>query len=747
MSTTAPAISTPQASSDGNSWVSFLQALWIRRRLAAAIGIPLALLAAAITWFAFPAEYTARALLRCRFSRPALLETTHSKDKEETAQTQRNMIALVRSPKVLVGAVSAERVRDLPLISTFPDPINWLGTNLRAGFNDDTEYLTLTLSGLHPAEQAAILNAVVESFRAEVNDDARKQLLTQTHRLDSAIADTKIAILKQRDELARLTQGFHLRGGNGNDPEQQLQIATIAALTTDLIKLQAELRRAKDLRDLAKNNLELVRKTPVGKNAIETVLTRHPGILLLNKQLEDALEQIAERANKGIVPENDPLLPRLKAKAETVKIELQKIRKVETETITQSLYDQSIALADVELAQSERNVALLTKQEEALRVELDRRQITPNAPLPPEVELRRKEVEQLEDLFKALKDKREKLSFELRNGDELDTVLVVNSATPPAVADVRAQIIRTAGAAIGTAVLALLSLGFWEKSRRRIRTREEVSSRLGLRVIGTLPEMGSRKVLNEIEWSVPSSSTGTFIVDHADSIRTVLMNTNRPGGDTLPGRSKCRVIVVTSAGPTEGKSVLAHQLAASLVRAGKRTVLVDADLRRPNLHNVLRTADRPGLSEIMTENLPAIDVVQHPSPGLGFIPAGLNCDEGLKNVGRADHSIWIGELLKEYDVVVMDTPPVLSAPDGLIFGRVADGVLLAVRSGVSQAEDVGQASRLLEEVGCHVLGAVLNGVPMSRSVYDYRTRRPEQAFAITEAVRDLSEIPFAEEIA
>ena len=110
---------------------------------------------------------------------------------------------------------------------------------------------------------------------------------------------------------------------------------------------------------------------------------------------------------------------------------------------------------------------------------------------------------------------------------------------------------------------------------------------------------------------------------------------------------------------------------------------------------------------------------------MGFIATGLMCDEGLEALGRVDHTAFIAELLKEWDVIVLDTPPILSAPDGLILGGVADGVLLAVPSGVSHTEEVCEASRLLEETGCRVLGAVLNGVSTNRSVYNYRARRSQ----------------------
>jgi capsular exopolysaccharide synthesis family protein len=176
-----------------------------------------------------------------------------------------------------------------------------------------------------------------------------------------------------------------------------------------------------------------------------------------------------------------------------------------------------------------------------------------------------------------------------------------------------------------------------------------------------------------------------------------------------------------------------------LVRSGKRTLLIDADLRRPSLHLTLGATDEFGLSDVLTGQARIRKVIQQLSPKLGFISAGLNPDEGLQALGCVDHSTWIKPLLNEFDFIVLDTPPVLSGPDGLILGSVADGVLLAVRSGVSRSEEVSEASHLLEQVGCRVLGAVLNGVATSRSVYYYRARRSEPALPMAEPLDELAE--------
>ncbi len=750
--------SAPPAARDGFSFAAFMNALWVRRWLVALVSLPIGLAAAAITWFAFPADYTARTVLKCKLNKPSYLELTPTRDssnKEETAQAQRNMLAVVRSSKILDAAIKnlkdgnlkdsdGNPLVDSPLVKSQPD--SWLATNLRAGFNDDTEFMSLSLSGLHPKDQAAILNAVAIEFQKEVIREANSQRLILAERLRLAIDKTVDKFHKKREEYAG---PVHSR--DASDTKLQLHIATSAALTADLNKLEAELRRTEKLRDQAKVDLIQAKADlflsirygigapvaavggvcvaesqhqprPVSPIALEAALARSPAILRQTKFLTDAEQELADRTNK-VKPENDTLLPGLREKVETAKIELLKIQKTETETITRMLRTQAVSVVAEQLAQLERNVTLLMDQwktqKDAHGAALAQAQ---PVPLSSKQELDRTEVEQLEEMYKTLKDKREKLNFELANADA-DMVVVASLASDKLAADTRGQIIRTAGAGVGATALVILGLGFWEMSRRRLRTREEVTARVGLRVLGTLPQI--RNPVSRVALGPPGK---TLFGDHADSIRTLLLS-----GETLvspegvPVRSLSRVIVVTSASPAEGKSILALNLVASLVRAGKRTLLIDADLRRPSLHSSLGCDDNPGLSEVLTGAIPVGDAIQCPTPGFGFIAAGLMCDEGLEALGRVDHTAFIGELLKEWDVIVLDTPPILSAPDGLILGGVADGVLLAVRSGVSHTEEVCEASRLLEDAGCRVLGAVLNGVSTNRSVYNYRARRSQSA--------------------
>ena len=313
-------------------------------------------------------------------------------------------------------------------------------------------------------------------------------------------------------------------------------------------------------------------------------------------------------------------------------------------------------------------------------------------------------MEQLESLYRSLKDKRERMNLELRSAEELDVVTVVARAEEPKVADVKGQAVRVGGAGGAAALAVAALLGLWEWSRRRVRSREQLAGHLGLRVLGSLPRLGLAPA--------PPTESGTgFGFESADAIRTMLLAEDSP--------DRPRVILVTSAASGEGKTVLAVQLAASLARAGRRTLLVDADLRRPSLHTLLKV-DGPGLSDGLAAGRSGTHHIQTLAPNFGFLPAGTACREGLAAMPRVDQRRMYQRWLQAWEFVVVDTPPVLAAPDGLILGREADGVVLSVRPEVSRMDDVAEATRLLTGVGAHVLGAVLNGVRIPRLAYPYQ---------------------------
>jgi succinoglycan biosynthesis transport protein ExoP len=187
-----------------------------------------------------------------------------------------------------------------------------------------------------------------------------------------------------------------------------------------------------------------------------------------------------------------------------------------------------------------------------------------------------------------------------------------------------------------------------------------------------------------------------------------------------------QVILVTSALPREGKTTAAANLAVTLAQLGDRTLLIDADLRKPGVGRLLNLngGKYAGLSSYLA-GVSSLDLVtvQHPAiPNLSAIPTGPlppNPADLLSSHRLADA---ITQLRSQYKFIVIDTPPVMAATDAVILSVQADGVLLVVRSGETPKEAFTRTRDLLVSVKCHLLGVVLNAVDSKAPDYYYSYR-------------------------
>jgi len=237
----------------------------------------------------------------------------------------------------------------------------------------------------------------------------------------------------------------------------------------------------------------------------------------------------------------------------------------------------------------------------------------------------------------------------------------------------------------------------WEFRRRRVTHAEEVTTDMGVRLLGTVPPMGPS------DGRGPAGS-GPALTEAIDTTRTMLLH-GTPAGHGV------RTVLVTSAVAGEGKTSLAGHLAISLARAGYRTVLVDGDLHSPSAHRLFGVDAGPGLCELLRgETDLATAVRPSPLPGLSVLPAGrwnLAARQAIVGDGwrRAKES-----LEAEFDFLVVDTAPLLLVSDTLLLARDADRVVLSVLIGVSQVAHVAETAGRLKAVGANLSGAVVNGV-------------------------------------
>jgi len=172
-------------------------------------------------------------------------------------------------------------------------------------------------------------------------------------------------------------------------------------------------------------------------------------------------------------------------------------------------------------------------------------------------------------------------------------------------------------------------------------------------------------------------------------------------------------LIVTSAAPDEGKSTVLANLAVTMAQGERRTILVDADLRRPCLHEIFGVANDRGLTSMIVEETTMDDpsLIDVGVDNLWLVPSGPLPPNPADILGSRKMEQVIDGLKARADIILFDASPVISVTDAAVLGTKVDGVLLVVSAGRTRREHAQRAKELLERVQVRIVGAVLNDAP------------------------------------
>ena len=201
----------------------------------------------------------------------------------------------------------------------------------------------------------------------------------------------------------------------------------------------------------------------------------------------------------------------------------------------------------------------------------------------------------------------------------------------------------------------------------------------------------------------------------AEQFRTIRTNIQFSSVD-----EELQTMIVTSSGPAEGKSTTTANLAVVFAQQGKRVLLIDADLRKPTVHYTFRTENHIGLSNVLTRQSSLEEAVTVTSQDkLWVLSSGPIPPNPSELLGSKGMKTLLEQAKDEYDVIILDTPPVLAVTDAQVLANLTDGVVLVVSSGKTETDAAIKAKELLESAKAKILGVVLNNKKVQDSQYYY----------------------------
>ena len=436
------------------------------------------------------------------------------------------------------------------------------------------------------------------------------------------------------------------------------------------------------------NQLQSIQSNSAALDSFPAILS-NPFIQQQKAEMADLQRQFASVQER--LGEKHPEYQKVQAALRTAEAKLQG----EVAKVVQSVRNQYLA------ARTQENSlmgALESQKREALS--MNRKGI--------EYGVLQREVESSRQIYDSLMQRAKEtgVSAELKSSN----IRVVDAAERPRVPASPRRSFNLLLALCGGSMLGLGLAFFFEYLDNRIKTPDELKQHLGLPALGMVPALGE-KPLNG-RYPLLGGGTPPNFNEAFRSVRTnVLFSSAEEGSKTL---------LITSTGPGEGKTTFSCNLAVSLAQTGQRVLLIDADMRKPKVHEAFDVHQEPGLSNLLVGGVKASESVRKTKvTGLWLLPAGKLPPNPAELLGSQRFKEFLLSLKEHFDTIVIDSPPVMAVADAAVIAHRTTGVVFVVGAEMTSRHAAKAALDQLENARARFVGAVLNRVNIEKHSYYY----------------------------
>jgi len=684
-------------------------------KIALPVGLLLAITTTTAICYVYKPSYTAEAWLLIREHQETILRSIETKS-DKFIPTE---IEIMRSPRIIGPLASNPEILRTPELENEEDVAEAIAASLKVVPRGKSDIYVVSFTSVSPQKAQLVVKEATQSylaFRSKTESE-------RDSRIVRLLEEQRAARYEEMNQLREKVRALAIQL-TGEDPfrdnskqrkdEAEGRDNPFATMQSDLIKqglaqdyLAAEIK--------AEEEIQSTNGFDVSASDVDRHVESHPRYLALVGRTDRVRETIAEYARTAANFESTVAYKKLQSElAENLDL-LDKERQELRREIRDALKQQHTMKQAERLANMRRefatNAAKLRILDEKLSSAMEAVQQSAKnyAGTSLDLEFRRAKLEQVTKIHDELQARILLITTEHRAPDRVE---LFKDPTIPIRPN---QLIPWKLVGPGSLLALVLPFGVaigWEHLFRRVSGRDQLENCHAMTVIGEVTSLPTRTRSAHPERQ-PLERDVVLFEESVDGLRTYL--------SVVDSLRDMRVLAISSATSREGKTSLASQLAISIARAtNEPTLLLDGDMRSPDVHWIFGVQQGPGLVELLRNECSLDEAIEVGfSEKLHILPAGTLSTSPHCLCGSGEFQRLLNRLLQRYRHIIVDTPPVLPASEAIVMARAADAAILCVRRDFSRMDQVRDAQRRLSTAGVNTIGAVINGIPIQQYAARY----------------------------
>lgn len=673
--------------------------------------VPIALLfagaAGAGVYLLHTPSYTADAWLLIKEKQVILHRDAHA----DSARFIQNQIEIIRSPRLLGPLASKPAILSTPELDDLQDVTFGLAKRISIKPRGQSDIYVVSFSSQSPEKAELIVREVVDNYLA-FNTRLESEQDSQIIRL---LEDQRAARFEEMNQLRENVRALSV-DLTGVDPfrdrkdDSKSSPSPLSSLQAEIVRLEVDMDIL-TARMKAEEERQGNKKYQPSELEIKRIVEAQPSCVAIRDRLDLLKKKEIDFRSTGKQLANNAAYKQLKTDIANEEKRLETQKTTLTKEIRESLLRNDATGREQLLTQMKEEYEIGNTRLRILKEKFERGMGSAKeyAGTSLELEFRKSKLEQVTKIHDEISARILNITTEQKAPARVE--LFKEPARPVQPDELvpwkKIGMVAAAGFCVPIALVIA-----WEHLFRRVSSRQQLETNQML-VVGEVTSLPSRKRKTN---GKPGADRDVMLFEESvDSLRTYLSLF-----EPLRG---LRVLAVTSAISREGKTSLAAQLAASIARAtGQPTLLIDGDMRSPDMHEIFGLELSPGLAEVLQGECQLEEAIETSfSDKLHILTAGRLRTSPHRLLGKDEFPLLLEQLSGTYRHIIVDTPPILPASEALVMARASDAAVLCMRRDYSRVDQAQEAFSRMSSAGVKVAGAVLNGIPIKHYSYKYGT--------------------------